>query len=149
MDKYLQRLLGRRQRPCLFPTLFLWLCIKIWILLYLQFKLEFTPSHPSLEEQFSLSLFYRRRSWCLENWDDLFKATCLGSDKTHMELKDSERSPFLRPQDNSGHPRTHDRPSLLQTTWGFIRGKPELWGRLISHAGVEELTPRRKGSQFL
>ena len=31
-------------------------------------------------------------------------------------MKDSERSPLLRPQDNSGHPRTHDRPSLLQTT---------------------------------
>jgi hypothetical protein len=31
-------------------------------------------------------------------------------------VKDSERSPSLRPQDNSGHPRTHDRPSLLQTT---------------------------------
>jgi hypothetical protein len=64
-------------------------------------------------------------------------------------LKDSERSPSLRPQDNSGHPRTHDRPSLLQTTWGFIRGKPELWGRLISHAGVEESTSRGKRSQFL
>ena len=31
-----------------------------------------------------------------------------------MELKDSERSPSLRPQDNSGHPRTHDRPSLCK-----------------------------------
>ena len=64
-------------------------------------------------------------------------------------MKDSERSPSLRPQDNSGHPRTHDRPSLLQTTWGFIRGKPELWGRLISHAGVEESSSRGKSSQFL
>jgi hypothetical protein len=33
-----------------------------------------------------------------------------------VTMKDSERSPSLRPQDNSGHPRTHDRPSLLQTT---------------------------------
>ena len=32
------------------------------------------------------------------------------------QMKDSKRSPSLRPQDNSGHPRTHDRPSLLQTT---------------------------------
>ena len=35
---------------------------------------------------------------------------------TSPQMKDSERSPSLRPQDNSGHPRTHDRPSLLQTT---------------------------------
>jgi hypothetical protein len=33
-----------------------------------------------------------------------------------LVVKDSERSPSLRLQDNSGHPRTHDRPSLLQTT---------------------------------
>ena len=58
-----------------------------------------------------------------------------GSQPPVMGLKDSERSPSLRPQDNSGHPRTHDRPSLLQTTWGFIRGKPELWGRLIPRRG--------------
>jgi hypothetical protein len=32
------------------------------------------------------------------------------------KLKVSKRSPSLRPQNNSGHPRTHDRPSLLQTT---------------------------------
>jgi hypothetical protein len=66
---------------------------------------------------------------------------------TYMFLKDSERTPSLRPQDNSRHPRTHDRP--IQTTWGFIRGRPELWGWLISHAGVEESTLRGKRSQFL
>ena len=64
-------------------------------------------------------------------------------------VKDSERSPLLRPQDNRGHPRTHDRPSLMQTTWGFIQEKPELFGRLITHTGVEELTSRGKRSQFL
>jgi hypothetical protein len=36
----------------------------------------------------------------------------------------------------------------MQNTQGFIQGKPELWGRLASHAGVEESTPRRKGSSF-
>jgi hypothetical protein len=39
-----------------------------------------------------------------------------GDRDTLMMMKDSERSPLLRPQDNSGHPRTHDRPSLMQTT---------------------------------
>jgi hypothetical protein len=29
------------------------------------------------------------------------------------KVEDSETSPLLRPQDNSGHPRTHDRPSLM------------------------------------
>jgi hypothetical protein len=36
----------------------------------------------------------------------------------------------------------------MQTTQGFIRGKPELWGKLVSHAGIEESTPRGKGYQF-
>jgi hypothetical protein len=31
----------------------------------------------------------------------------------------------------------------------LLGGKPELWGRLISHAGVEESTSSGKGSQFL
>jgi hypothetical protein len=30
-------------------------------------------------------------------------------------LKDPVRSPLLKPQDNSGHPRTHERPRLMQT----------------------------------
>jgi hypothetical protein len=63
---------------------------------------------------------------------------------TWLILKDSERSPSLRPQNNSRHPWTHDRSNLFQTTWGFIRGKPE-----ISHAGLEESTSRGKRSQFL
>jgi hypothetical protein len=33
-----------------------------------------------------------------------------------IDMKDPERSPSLRPQDNSGPPRTHERPSLMQTT---------------------------------
>ena len=36
----------------------------------------------------------------------------------------------------------------MQTTRGFIREKPELWGRLISHTGVEESSSRGKRSQF-
>jgi hypothetical protein len=37
----------------------------------------------------------------------------------------------------------------MRLYWGVRGRKPELWGGLISHAGVEESTPRRKGSQFL
>jgi hypothetical protein len=36
----------------------------------------------------------------------------------------------------------------MQTTGGFIQGKPELWGQLVSHAGVEESTPRGRGPSF-
>ena len=51
-------------------------------------------------------------------------------------MKDSERSPSLRPQDNSGHPRTHNRPSLLQTTRGIIWEKARALGTTrIPHRG--------------
>ena len=71
-----------------------------------------------------------------------YKSNCLS-------WKTPEGRPSLKSWDNSGPPRTHERPNLMQTTQGFIWGKPELWGRLVSHAGVEESTLRGKGSQFL
>ena len=56
-----------------------------------------------LDKKFHLQVGLRRRGWSRQS-------------RTSPQMKDSERSPSLRPQDNSGHPRTHDRPSLLQTT---------------------------------
>ena len=67
----------------------------------------------------------------------------------YIVVEDSLRSPSLRPQDNSRHPRIHDRRSLMQITQGFIQGKPEFWGQLITQAGVEESTLREMRSQFL
>jgi hypothetical protein len=36
--------------------------------------------------------------------------------KPLVVMKDHVRSPSLRPQDNSGPPRAHERLSLMQTT---------------------------------
>ena len=56
----------------------------------------------------SLELCYR---WC----ELSMLGTGFGSSGM-VVVKDPERSPSLRPQDSSGPPRTHERPSLMQTT---------------------------------
>jgi hypothetical protein len=73
-------------------------------------------------------------------WAIYRKFTCL----LHHLLHGYERPPKGDPHSSLG---IIADPQEL--TRGFIRGKPELWGGLVSHAGVEESTPRGKGSQFL